>query len=73
MKIAINEEQLETTPFREILPGSLFTDPSGVDSPLYIKTNEGDSVCLSTGDIEDLFNPDYEVINKTDKYVIVNT
>ena len=73
MKIAITKEEVETMSFSCIDFGGLFTDPDKDDSPLYMKTNEGDSIDLFNGEVEDLFHPDYQVVDATDKYVIVNT
>ena len=72
MKISINKEVAETIAFKMLNEGSLFQDPDLDDSPLYIKTDEGDSIDLLTGHTEDQFLPDYEVIDATDKYVIVD-
>ena len=72
MKIAIKRIEVETVEWSTLLPGNLFTDPDLDDSPLYIKTDEGDSVALMTGRVEDQFLPDYDVVDVTGKYVIVD-
>ena len=72
MNISIIKKEVETVRFTDIKHGGLFRDPQLDDSPLYLKTIESDSICLLTGDVEDVFSPDYEVIDVTDKYVIVN-
>ena len=72
MKIAINKIEVETVEWSSLAAGSLFTDPDLDDSPLYIKTDEGDSIDLLTGSVESQFLPDYEVVDATDKYVIVD-
>ena len=72
MKIAINKNEVETVEWSSLAAGSLFTDPCLDDSHLYIKTDEGDSIVLLTGTVEDQFLPGYKVVDATDKYVIVN-
>ena len=72
MKIAINKIEVKTVEWSSLAAGSLFTDPDLDDSPLYIKTDEGDSIDLLTGSVESQFLPDYEVVDATDKYVIVD-
>tara|TARA_R110000787_G_C13255814_1_gene429912 strand:- start:383 stop:604 length:222 start_codon:yes stop_codon:yes gene_type:complete len=72
MKIAINKIEVETVEWSSLAAGSLFTDPDLDDSPLYIKTDEFDSIDLLTGSVESQFLPDYEVVDATDKYVIVD-
>ena len=72
MKITINCVEIESIPFLHLESGSLFTNPEIDNSPLYMKTDEGESINLLTGEHEDLFNPEFCVIDATDKYVIVD-
>ena len=72
MKVAIVKDEVETKPFGSIGPGDLFTDPEDSDSPLYIKTDEGEAIMLLTGFTQEGFEPNYGVVDVTEKYVIVN-
>lgn len=72
MNISINKEEVKTVNWKDIKHGGLFQDSELDDSPLYIKTTNNRSICLQTGDVEDLFYSEYQVIDVTDKYVIVN-
>ena len=72
MKISIIKIEVETVEWGSLDMGSLFTDPELDDSPLYIKTNEGNSVNLLTGQVEDKLRPNHKVIDDTDNFVIVN-
>jgi hypothetical protein len=72
MKISINSKDADVKMFSLLESGSLFTDPQVDDSPLYIKTDEGESIDLLTGITEDKFASSYKVVDATDKYVIVD-
>ena len=72
MKILINKIEVETTEWIMLDAGRLFKDPDVIDSPLYLKTNEGDSICLLTGEVAIQFLNNLEVIDVTDNYAIIN-
>ena len=72
MHISINKEEVKTVNWKDIKHGGLFQDSEFVGSPLYIKTTDDRSICLRTGDAEDLFYSEHQVIDVTDKYLIVN-
>ena len=71
MEISINKYQMETIKWYRLVAGNLFKDPSRVDSPLYMKTDEGNNIELLTGRLSEDFSID-DVIDVTDKYVIVD-
>ena len=72
MKISIIKEEVKTVNWKDIKHGGLFQDSELGGSPLYIKTTDDRSICLRTGDAEDLFYSEHQVIDVTDKYLIVN-
>ena len=72
MNISINKEEVKTVNWKDIKHGGLFQDSKLDDSPLYMKTTDNCSICLQTGDVGDLFYSEHQVIDVTDKYVIVN-
>ena len=72
MNISINKEEVKTVNWKDIKHGGLFQDSELGGSPLYIKTTDDRSICLRTGDAEDLFYSEHQVIDVTDKYLIVN-
>jgi hypothetical protein len=71
MNILINKIEVKKVDWSDLNAGSLFKDPCVIDSPLYLKTNEGDSICLLTGEVEDQFLPDHQVIDITNDYAII--
>jgi hypothetical protein len=73
MKALINKVEFETLRWGSLASGSLFTVPKINSSPVYIKSKGKHSVCLLTGDLADQFLNEDQVIDVTDKYVIVDT
>ena len=72
MEISINKYQVETIKWHRLEAGALFKDPNRVDSPLYMKTDELNNIELLTGRLSEDYIAGADVIDVTDKYVIVD-
>ena len=72
MEISINKYQVETVQWRNLNAGDLFKSTDNQSNYLYMKTDELNNIELLTGRLSEDYIAGADVIDVTDKYVIVD-